>query len=182
MKEKIINPFIMLLPAIFTLTLVALGLIWLFLIQLTGPLAIFKIFLPIARIATVISGIGFVVCLVVLLVKGNLKAYIRSITPTIYLHDNLKVHARVSDYKNDRQPLSSVEREYNSCIFNSYIFLEEKTLTVVVTVPKGGEAQEILNKRLSILRKDLVPRFSDYSFDGRFEQVGNFMILQGSRN
>ena len=113
MKKKIINPFIMLLPAIFTLTLVASSLIWFFLRQLTGLLAIFKIFLPIARIATVVSGIGFVACLVILIVKRCLKAYINSVTPTIYLHDNLRVHARVSDYKNGRQPLSSVEREYN---------------------------------------------------------------------
>ena len=182
MKKKIINPFIMLLPAIFTLTLVASSLIWFFLSQLTGPLAIFKVFLPLARIATVVCGIGFVACLVILIVKRCLKAYIKSITPTVYLHENLKIHTRVSDYKNGEQPLSSIEREYNSCIFYSYIALEEKTLTVVVTVPRGGEAQEILTKRLVTLRKDLIPRFSSYSFDGEFEQVGNFMILQGSRN
>ena len=49
-------------------------------------------------------------------------------------------------------------------------------------MPKNGDAQDLLRKKVETLRKDLIYRFPDYSFGGKFEQVGSFMVLQGNHN
>ena len=179
-NKKILDPFLIFLPAFFTLLAISFGIVWIILAHITGILAIFKIILPMVEIFTSVGSIGLLICLIVLLVKNNLLTYIKSIFPTLYLHENMKIYAKVSDYRNNQQPLNQAERAYNTCIFNSYILLEKKIITIIITVPRNGESQEILNKKISTLRKDLVSRFPDYSFGGHFEQVGSYMILQGS--
>lgn len=150
--------------------------------SLTGFLSILKIFMPITKVLTFISGTGFMISLSVLGLKHNLIDYCKSIEPTLYLHENLKIHAKASDYRKDSQILSYPEKNYNSCVFNSYISLSKNKIKVVITVPKNGEAQDLLNKKLLNLRKDLIFRFPEYSFGGKFEQFGGFKVLQGNLN
>lgn len=116
--------------------------------------------------------------------EKSLTSYINSISPTFYLHENLKIHAKISDYRNQNQQLSYAEKNYNSCVFYSYIYinLTHKNITVVITVPRNGEAQELLRKKVETLKNDLISRYSEYSFGGKFEQIGSFMILRGNHN
>lgn len=181
MKRKIIDPFLIFLPVIFAFITACGDIVWLLLSHSTGILSFFKIITPIIKTFTIGGLIGLLICLVILLVKNAFITYIRSISPTLYLHENLKIYKKVSDYRNNQQALNQAERTYNTCILNSYVWLEKKNITIIITVPRNGEAQEILNKKILILRNDLIARFPEYSFGGKFEQTGGFMMLQGSR-
>ncbi|MCI6882008.1 MAG: hypothetical protein MR841_02985 [Lactobacillus johnsonii] len=180
MNKKIIDPFFMFLPAIFTVGLVVSGVLWLFLAQLYGILAILKIVLPIIKLSAIVSSVGFFACFAILVITKNFVTYIKSISPTLYVHENLKIYAKISDYRNSPQSLTYSQKAYNSCSFNSYIWLGENEVKVVIMLPRNNEAQELLISKLPNLRRDLASRFS-YSFGGKFEQIGGFMVLTGSR-
>ena len=68
MNKKIIDPFFMFLPAIFTVGLVVSGVLWLFLAQLYGILAILKIVLPIIKLSAIVSSVGFFACFAILVI------------------------------------------------------------------------------------------------------------------
>lgn len=179
-KKRILDPFLAFLPVIFTLLTIGGGIVWSVLVHPSGILTILKIFMPIAKGSTIVGIIGFSICLSILVAKNSFITYVRSISPTLYLHENLKIHPKISSYRNDRERLNYAENSYNSCIFNSYIKKTETEITVVITVPRSGEAQDLLRKKVKSLRTDLISRFPEYSFGGRLEQVGGYMILQGS--
>lgn len=179
-KKRILDPFLAFLPVIFTLLTIGAEIVWIILAHSTGILTILKIFMPIAKVSTILGLSGFLICLSILVAKNAFLTYARSIPLTLYLHENLKIYKKISDYRKENQPLTYAERTYNACVFNSYIAKKQKTMTVIITVPRNGAAQELLNKNLLNLRKDLVSRFPEYSFGGRFEQVGSYMTLQGS--
>lgn len=181
-KEKFLDPFFTFLPALFLILFVISSLLWAIFTRSTGILVILKSLLPLVRITTLVSGTGLIVCITTLLVKHTFLSYFMSIPPTLYLHENLKIHTKISDFKNEPQPLTYVQRIYNSCVLNSYFWLGKKDIAVIITMPKNGDAQDLLRKKVETLRKDLIYRFPDYSFGGKFEQVGSFMVLQGNHN
>lgn len=180
MERKIVDPFLVFLPVIFMLITVVSSIVWIILDHINGILSFFKILIPVIETFTIIGLIGLLICLTFLLVKNTFMTYIRSIPLTLYLHENLKIYKKVSDYRNERQPFNYAERSYNSCIFNSYIVQTQSAMTVVIAIPRNGEAQEILNKKIITLRKDLISRFPEYSFSGKFDQFGGFKVLQGN--
>lgn len=180
-KEKILDPFLAFLPAIFVVLTTIAGVTWIILSQVTGILAILKVFMTGVKILTFVSGVGLSVSCAILGITHKLGNYCRSIEPTLYLHENLRIYKKISDYRQEKLQFSYAERSYNSCIFNSYIAKTNKNITVVITVPRNGDAQEILRKRAKTLRKDLTSRFPEYSFGGNFEQLGGFIVLSGSR-
>ena len=99
-RKRILDPFLAFLPAFLLVLFVISLLLWIMLNRSTGILIILKSLLPLVRITALVSSTGLVVCVTTLLVKHTFLSYFMSIPPTLYLHENLKIHTKISDFKN----------------------------------------------------------------------------------
>lgn len=179
-QEKIIDPFVFWLPVVCVGAFVGSGLIELAVNKIALLNALLGQLLPLIWIIFLVSGVGELVCLIVLLVKHNLKDYLCSFNPTFDFHESLKIYPKYSEYKDRQQYLNIVESMFNSCARSSYVWKTSNSIKFVIQVPRSSEAHEILAKKLPNLRSDIVARYSQYSFDGKFVQIGSYCVLEGS--
>lgn len=179
-QEKIIDPSVFWLPVVCVGAFVGSGLIELAVNRVTLLKTLLGQLLPLIWIVFLVSGIGTAMCLLSLLVKHNLKNYLCSFEPTLDFHESLKVYPKYSEYKERQQHFNTVESIFNSCVRSSYVWKTSNLIKFVIQVPKNSEAHEILAKKLPNLRSDIVARYPQYAFDGKFVQIGSYCVLEGS--
>ncbi|MBW8036960.1 hypothetical protein E0700_01190 [Lactobacillus helveticus] len=175
--KRVIEPVVVFLP----LLSAGLFIICAILMILISKITILKFLLKYVLGLGVASFIGIMISLIILFVKKELLSYLESIFPTLELHDSLKVYPKVSDFKNQNQRLNRAENDYNWCVRMSYFWQTTRNIRIVIPVPINLDARTIMDERLLKLRKDIVARYTSYSF-GKFEQIGGYMILQGNHN
>ena len=178
-QEKIIDPLIFWLPVIFIGVFAVSGLIELAISKSPFLKNLLVTLLPLIWISFLVSGVGSVMCLIALVVRHNLKNYLCSFEPLFDFHESLKIYPKYSEYKERQQHFNTVESVFNSCVRSSYVWKTSNSIKFVIQAPKNGEVHEILSKKLSSLRSDIVARYPQYSF-GKFVQIGNYCVLEGS--